>query len=114
MVLMKFDMGSQTLSTLTQQTGTSNQDMGQLVRKLVDDVTPLEGKFNGQGRVKFDEFKARADDVANELNASLATILQGQDEMNTAFQTGDQESADNAGQAQGSANFDSARFGFSR
>lgn len=111
---MKFDMGAQTLSTLTQQTGSSNQDLGQLVRKLVNDVTPLEGKFNGQGRVKFDEFKHRADEVANELNASLAAILQGQDDMNVAFQTGDQESADNAAQTQGSANFDSARFGSSR
>jgi uncharacterized protein YukE len=111
---MKFDMGSQTLSNLTQQTGTANEDLGQLVRNLVDAVTPLEGKFNGQGRVKFDEFKHRADEVANELNCSLAAILQGQSEMDTAFHTGDQESADNAAQQQGSANFDAARFGSSR
>lgn len=108
---MKFDMGSQTLSTLTQQTGTSNEDLGQLVRSLVDAVAPLEGKFNGQGRVRFDEFKHRTDVVASELNASLGIILQGQSEMDTAFQTGDQESADNATQQQGSAAFDAARFG---
>ncbi|MFI5270061.1 MAG: WXG100 family type VII secretion target [Chloroflexota bacterium] len=107
---MKFDMGAQTLSTLTQQTGTSNQDLGQLVRKLVNDVAPLEGKFNGQGRAKFDEFKHRADEVANELNGALAAILQGQGDMNTAFQTGDQESADNASQTQGQADFSAADF----
>ncbi|MBT1002553.1 hypothetical protein KIH31_08040 [Paenarthrobacter sp. DKR-5] len=107
---MKFDMGAQTLSTLTQQTGTSNQDLGQLVRKLVNDVAPLEGKFNGQGRAKFDEFKHRADEVANELNSALAAILQGQGDMNTAFQTGDQESADNASQTQGQADFSAADF----
>lgn len=111
---MKFDMGSQTLSTLTQQTGTSNEDLGQLVRSLVDAVAPLEGKFNGQGRVRFDEFKHRTDVVANELNASLGIILQGQSEMDTAFQTGDQESADNAQQAAGSANFDAANFSSGR
>lgn len=104
-------MGSQTLSTLTQQTGNSNEDLGQLVRSLVDAVAPLEGKFNGQGRVRFDEFKQRTDLVASELNASLGVILQGQSEMDTAFQTGDQESADNATQQQGSASFDAARFG---
>ncbi|PPB49539.1 hypothetical protein C4K88_07560 [Arthrobacter pityocampae] len=108
---MKFDMGSQTLSTLTQQTGTSNEDLGQLVRSLVDAVAPLEGKFNGQGRVRFDEFKHRTDVVASELNTSLGIILQGQSEMDIAFQTGDQESADNATQQQGSAAFDAARFG---
>lgn len=108
---MKFDMGSQTLSTLTQQTGHSNEDLGQLVRNLVDAVAPLEGKFNGQGRVRFDEFKHRTDEVANELNSSLSVILQGQGEMDVAFHTGDQESADNASQQQGSAGFDAARFG---
>lgn len=108
---MKFDMGSQTLSTLTQQTGNSNEDLGQLVRSLVDAVAPLEGKFNGQGRVRFDEFKQRTDIVASELNTSLGIILQGQSEMDIAFQTGDQESADNATQQQGSAAFDAARFG---
>lgn len=111
---MKFDMGSSTLSTLTQQTGQSNEDLGQLVRSLVDAVTPLEGKFNGQGRVRFDEFKSRTDEVANELNTSLAAILTGQSEMDKSFQQGDAEAADNASQQQSSAAFDSARFGSSR
>lgn len=112
--VMKFDMGSQTLGTLTQQTGASHEDLGQLVRSLVQAVAPLEGKFNGSGRVKFDEFKARTDEVANELNSSLAAILLGQSEMDRSFQTGDQESADNARQQQGAASFDAARFGSSR
>ncbi|WP_335644923.1 MULTISPECIES: hypothetical protein [Crystallibacter] len=112
--MMKFDMGSQTLSQLTSQTGGSNEDMGQLVRNLVDAVAPLEGKFNGQARVKFDEFKARADEIANNLNGALAAILTGQSEMDLAFHTGDQESADNASQQQGAANFDAANFSSSR
>ena len=111
---MKFDMGSSTLGTLTQQTGSSNEDLGQLVRSLMEAAAPLEGKFNGSGRVKFDEFKARTDEVANELNSSLSAILMGQSEMDRHFQTGDQEAADNAAQQQGPASFDSARFGSSR
>lgn len=111
---MKFDMGSQTLGTLAQQTGSASQDLGQLVRALVEAAAPLEGRFNGAGRVKFDEFKARTDEVANELNGSLAAILTGQAEMNRSFQTSDQESADNARQQQGTASFDAARFGSSR
>ena len=111
---MKFDMGSQTLGTLTQHTSSSNEDLGQLVRSLVQAVAPLEGKFNGSGRVKFDEFKARTDEVANELNGSLAAILMGQSEMDRSFLMGDQEAADNAQQQQGAASFDAARFGSSR
>ena len=111
---MKFDMGSSTLGTLTQQTGHSNEDLGQLVRNLMDAVTPLQGKFNGQGRVRFDEFKARTDEIANELNSSLSAILMGQSEMDRSFQMGDQKSADNAAQQQGAASFDAARFGSSR
>lgn len=111
---MKFDMGSRTLGTLTQQTGSSNEDLGQLVRSLVEAAAPLEGKFNGSGRVKFDEFKARTDEVANELSGSLSAILLGQAEMDRSFQAGDQESADNAAQQQGTASFDGARFGSPR
>ena len=111
---MKFDMGSSTLGTLTQQTSSSNEDLGQLVRSLMEAAAPLEGKFNGAGRVKFDEFKARTDEIANELNSSLSAILMGQSEMDRHFQMGDQEAADNAAQQQGAASFDSARFGSSR
>nr|WP_208392219.1 hypothetical protein [Auritidibacter ignavus] len=107
-------MGSSTLSTLNQQTSGSNDDLGGLVRQLVDAVTPLEGKFNGQGRARFDEFKARTDEVADDLNSSLARIVQGQSEMDTATVTGDQETADNASQSQSKANFEGARFSSSR
>ncbi|GAB3248866.1 hypothetical protein [Arthrobacter pigmenti] len=111
---MKFDMGSQTLTTLSQRTGGSNEDLGGLVRQLVQAVAPLEGKFNGAGRARFDEFKQRADVVSNDINRALSSILEGQGGMDVAFQTGDQESADNAQQATGSANFDAANFSAGR
>ncbi|NYI66805.1 hypothetical protein [Spelaeicoccus albus] len=103
-------MGQSTLSMLSKQTGTSHEDLGTLVKQLVDAVTPLEGKFNGQGRARFDAFKARSDEITSELNTSLGAILGGQQGMNTSFQMGDQDMGDNAQRAQSTANFDGARF----
>ncbi|MCH1865814.1 hypothetical protein [Nocardioides sp. CFH 31398] len=111
---MKFDMGGDTLATLTKQTDGSQQDLGALVRQLVDAAAPLEGKFSGAGKARFDEFKMRSDEIADDLNRALASIVGGQDGMNTAFVTGDMEAGDNATQAMGSANFDGARFSSTR
>jgi uncharacterized protein YukE len=110
----KFDMGSQTLTTLTKQTRGASDDLGSLIRQLIAAAEPLEGKFNGAGRAAFDNFKVHADEITSELNTSLAAILGGQSGMDTSFQTGDQGMADNATQSQGSANFDAARFSSSR
>ncbi|MDO5619562.1 hypothetical protein [Kocuria sp.] len=107
---MKFDMGNTTLGTLTQQTGGSQDELTTLIRQLVDAVTPLEGKFNGAGRAAFDTFKGRVDEISNDLNSALAAVNVGQSEMDLATQTGDQETSDNATRAEGSANFDAARF----
>lgn len=111
---MKFDMGAQTLSTLTKSTGGSNDELVSLVRQLVDAAAPLEGKFNGAGRARFDGFKQRVDEVTNDLSTSLNAINQGQSEMDTATQTGDQDTADDWGHSEGAANFDGARFRPSR
>ena len=45
------------------------------------------------------------------MNGSLNAILGGQSGMDAAFGQGDNEMADTATSAQGSANFDAARFG---
>ncbi|MFK0258344.1 hypothetical protein [Streptomyces sp. NPDC090445] len=107
---MKFDMGTTALTTLMKGSQGSSTDLGTLVRLLVQAAQPLEGKFNGQGKVAFDDFKRRADDIAKELNASLAAILGGQAGMEKAFSSGDQEQGDNARTQMASANFDAARF----
>ena len=105
-----FDMGAETVGNLNRQTDSANQDLGALVRRFVDAVAPLEGRFSGAGKAAFDNFKNRSDLVASELNAALAGIVQGQSGMNTAFQQGDLAASDNARQSEGSANFDGARF----
>ena len=108
---MKFDMGAMTLSTLSKQTGSSSEDLGELIRKLIEAATPLEGKFNGAGRAAFDNFKNRSDEVTAELNTALVAILGGQTGMDKSFVTGDSDMAENARAQQAGANFDAARFG---
>ena len=107
---MKFDIGASTLSSLTRQTSGSSDDLGTLIRALVDSAAPLEGVFNGSGRAAFDSFKARTDQVTADLNSALAAIIGGQSGMDRSFATGDEEMASNATSGQGSANFDAARF----
>ncbi|MFD9223144.1 MULTISPECIES: hypothetical protein [unclassified Streptomyces] len=107
---MKFDMGSTTLSDLGKATEGSGTDLGTLIRQLIAAAEPLEGKFNGAGKVAFDTFKIHADEITADLNGSLHDILGGQSGMNTAFGTGDQEQESNAHQSMAGANFDAARF----
>lgn len=107
---MKFDMGAQTLSTLAAKSRGSSDDLGTLVRQLVQAAEPLEGKFNGAGKAAFDSFKGRSDEIAASLNSALAAILGGQSGMETAFGSGDQEQGDNARTQMAAANFDAARF----
>jgi len=108
---MKFDMGWTTLSTLTQQSQGSSDDLSGLIQALIAAAAPLEGTFNGNGRAMFDNFKSRSDQVTADLNAALGAIVTGQSGMDTAFVQGDEEMASNATASQGSANFDAARFG---
>lgn len=108
---MKFDMGSSTLSALTKQSQGHSDDLGSLIQQLITAAEPLQGKFNGAGRAAFDSFKSRSDEITSELNGSLRAILGGQSGMDSAFGQGDTEMSDNATSAQGSANFDAARFG---
>lgn len=107
---MKFDMGAQVLSTLQSQSQGSSTELGLLIRQLIQAAQPLEGKFNGSGKVAFDLFKSRSDEITAALNASLAAILGGQSGMDTAFGSGDQEQDENAKAQMSAANFDAARF----
>ncbi|MCZ7377851.1 hypothetical protein [Micromonospora sp. WMMC250] len=111
---MKFDMGAQTLGSLAKQTQGSSDDLGSLIKQLIAAAEPLQGNFNGAGRVAFDSFKANADSITAALNSALGAILGGQSGMDSAFGQGDTEMADNASSAAGTANFDAARFSSSR
>lgn len=108
---MRFDMGSTTLSTLTQQTGGASEDLGALIQELIRAADPLEGTFNGEAKAAFDGFKLRADEITTQLNTALAAILGGIQGMDTSFIEGEQTMVDNSRGTEGAANFDGARFG---
>ncbi|MGF1432119.1 hypothetical protein [Kitasatospora sp. LaBMicrA B282] len=107
---MKFDMGSQTLSTLIKATQGSSGDLGTLIKQLIAAAQPLEGKFNGAGKAAFDSFKSQSDQITADLDSALNAILGGQSGMNDSFVTGDTEMSDTARSTMGAANFDAARF----
>jgi hypothetical protein len=107
-------MGAETLSTLVKGTQGSHQDLGALVKALVHAAEPLEGKFNGPGKIAFDQFKEHTDQIANNLNSALAAILGGQSGMNTSFIQGQDDFLHNARSAQGGADFSAANFGTAR
>ncbi|MDQ0698534.1 uncharacterized protein YukE [Streptomyces sp. W4I9-2] len=109
--VMKFDMGASVLSRLLSDSQGASTDLGTLIQQLIAAAEPLEGKFNGAGKVAFDDFKARSDEITKALNASLSGILGGQSGMDAAFGSGDQEQGENAKSQMASANFDAARFG---
>ncbi|WP_156721783.1 hypothetical protein [Streptomyces apocyni] len=108
---MKFDMGATVLASLQSQSQGSSTDLGLLIRQLIRAAEPLEGRFNGAGKVAFDQFKNNSDEITAALNGSLAALLGGQSGMDAAFGSGQQESADNARSSMAAANFDAARFG---
>lgn len=109
-----FDMGGNVLSTLTTQTSGSVDELVSLVRQLGDADAELQARFNGAGAIGYVNFKHRVDECANDLSVALHMINQGQSEMDRTVETGDTELADNAHAADGSAQYDAARFSSSR
>jgi uncharacterized protein YukE len=109
--MMKFAMGSETLTQLSQKTSGAGDDLGALVRQLADAAEPLEGRFNGAGRAAFDRFKNEVDGISVELNAALSSVLTGITGQNRAFLEGEQQIADETTSAQAGAGFEAARFG---
>ena len=104
-VAMKFDMGTETLTTLSQKTSTESDDLGSLVTTFVQAAEPLQNKLAGPAKDAFDKFKAKSDDVANTLNSALVGICGSIDGQNQSFIQGAQEGADTHRANEGSANF---------
>ncbi|RIX28465.1 hypothetical protein [Amnibacterium setariae] len=107
---MKFAMGADTLAQLGKRTSSASGDLGAQVKALLHAAEPIEYRFNGAGRAAFDRFKGESDQVAAELDQSLAAVLGGIRGMDTTFHAGDEQMADDATSAMGSVSFDAARF----
>lgn len=88
---MKFAMETQTLVQLGQRTEVESDDLGSLVRQLLEAAQPLEHEFNGTARQAFDTFKSRTDDIAAGLNNALAGIVGSIAGQNLSFVAAAQE-----------------------
>ncbi len=104
---MKFSMEEQTLVRLGQRSQTESEDLGALVRQLVEAAEPLEGVFNGPARAKFNDFKVKTDDIATALNNALGGIVGSIAGQNLAFVTAAEDGASAHTTAEGSADFSS-------
>lgn len=107
---MKFAMGADTLTTLSQKTSSSHEDLGGLVKKVFGAAEPLYNKFNGSGRAAFDLFHDRTNEIADDLNGALAAVLGGIQGQNRSFTQGDQNMAEGTQSLAASANFEAAKF----
>lgn len=112
--MARYEMGEETLSTLTRQTSGANQDLGTLVKQLARAADPIQDDFQGAGKVAFMEFKAHTDEISVALNSGLSSVLQGVGGMDGAFAQGVQQQADETRSLMGSAAFEAARFGGAR
>lgn len=108
--MTRWDMGHETLTTLTQRTHGSTGELRSLIQQLIRAAEPLVGKFDGSGKAAFDSFKAHADQISADLGRGLGSVNTGQAGMNKAFLTGDTTMADDTRSLMSSANFDAARF----
>ena len=108
--MTRWDMGRETLTTLTQRTHGSTDELRSLIQQLISAAEPLTGKFDGGGKAAFDTFKAHADQISADLGRGLGSVNTGQAGMNKAFNTGDMTMADDTRSLMGAANFDGAKF----
>lgn len=89
----RFSMTQTALVDLGKRTATESDDLGTLVRQLVDAAEPLESTFNGPAKSSFNSFKGKTDQIAGQLNGALAAIVGSISGQNQAFVTGAEDGA---------------------
>lgn len=102
---MKFDMGLDVLTVLSQKTSGESDDLRSLVNTFVQAAEPLRDVMAGPAKAAFDRFKGKSDEVADTLNTALVGICGSIDGQNQSFIQGAQEGADAHRANEGSANF---------
>lgn len=108
--MTNYDVGAETLSVLTNQSSTAHDELTAKVRELAAAAEPLEGRFNGSARAAFDAFKSDSDQIAVELNAALAAVVEGIQGQNLALVQGEQEMEADIGTSHAGAGVETARF----
>ena len=107
---MYFKMTDSAIPGLNKQTCNSHDNIGSLITRLVNAVTPLEGKFSGEGYVQFQNFNNNADQITVDLQNAFGSVTEGQAGMNQAFLNGTDEMVTNARTAEGGADYSTANF----
>ena len=107
---MQFSMTDDALPTLNKQTNESQANIEELVLQISDAIAPLEGKFQGDAAVKFQEFHANSVQYANDLDNAMASISEGQAGVQRSFDAGTDEMVTNAQTTAGSADYATANF----
>lgn len=110
MLVARYLMGRETLTTLTAQTSGSTDELRSLLHQLAAAAMPVRDKLHGDNRVALDNFIAHTDDIATELHVALNRVLEGTHGQNVAFRQADAAQADSTRAAMGRADFDAARF----
>ena len=108
--MSRWSFNEETMPVLQKNTSSSGEELEGLIKDLISAAEPLEGKFDGEGKAAFASFKANSEMIAADLKSGLGRINEGQQEMDTAFRTGDETMADDANSDMGKANFDAAKF----
>jgi uncharacterized protein YukE len=86
----KFDMEAVALSRHASSIDVAYGELTQLVRNFALSAQPLLGTFNGQGKAAFNRFKTDTDQIAEDLKISLASVHEGTQGQDRAYQSGDQ------------------------
>lgn len=103
---VNFDSANDLITTTEQAV----QELGAQVTKLMTAAEPMGKSFKGESKIAFDALKARASEVADELNKGLTRINQGQSDFADVILAGDTAMADEARSQMSAANFDAAKF----
>jgi hypothetical protein len=109
-LVVRYLMGRQTLTTLTTQTSGSTDELRTLLHQLAAAAVPARDKLVGDNWVALTNFINHTDDIATELHVALNRVLEGTHGQNVAFREADAAQADSTRAAMGRADFDSARF----
>lgn len=89
-----FSMTQNALLDLGKRTETESDDLGTLVRQLVEAAEPLQSTFNGPAKGTFNNFKGKTDLIASQLNGALGAIVGSISGQNLAFVQGAEDGAD--------------------
>ncbi|GEK81477.1 hypothetical protein [Agrococcus baldri] len=105
-----FNMTQNALLDLGKRSETESEDLGTLVRQLVEAAEPLQNTFNGPAKGTFNSFKGKTDMIASQLNGALGAIVGSISGQNMSFVQGAEDGADTHKSTEGATDFSDETF----